>query len=98
MALQALLLADTRRERRGMRWTTARMRSNSLKRTLRTASTMAEVNEAVVLEGGEAQEGVLASVEIHNSILTFLTPSCNSCNLGDNLWVPLNLNFLNLII
>jgi hypothetical protein len=61
--------------------------------------TMAEVNEAVVLEGGEAQEGVLASVEIHNSILTFLTPSCNSCNLGDNLWVsPLNLNFLNLII
>ena len=50
------------------------------------------------MEGGEAQEGVLASVEIHNSILTFLTPSCNSCNLGDNLWVPLNLNFLNLII
>jgi hypothetical protein len=91
MALQALLLADTRRERRGMRWTTARMRSNSLKRMSRTTTTIAEVHEAAVAEGWEAQEGVLESAEIHNSIVTFLTPKTVTRNLGDNLWIsPLN--------
>ena len=28
--------------------------------------------------GGEAQKGVLQVVEIHNSIVTFPTPNCNS--------------------
>ena len=37
------------------------------------------------------QEGVLAVVEIHNYIVTFLTPKCNLCNLGDYLGAsPLN--------
>jgi hypothetical protein len=67
------------------------MRSNSLKRTSRTTTTIAEVNEAAVAEGWEAQEGVLESAEIHNSIVTFLTPKTVARNLGDNLWIsPLN--------
>ena len=46
--------------------------------------------------GREAQEGVLAAVEIHNYIVTFLTPKCNLCNLGDNLGAS-PLNSLNLV-
>jgi len=65
-----------------------------------TAMMMAELNEAAAVEGGGAQEGVLALVEKnHNYPVTFLTPNCNSCNLGDNLWVsPLNSLNLNYII
>ena len=51
-ALQALLLADARRERRGTRtrWTTAARIYQ--RRTTRTATTMAEVNEVAAAEGG----------------------------------------------
>jgi hypothetical protein len=42
--------------------------------------------------GGSARRGS-SSRKIGNSIVTFLTPNCNSCNLGDNLWAsPLQYN------
>jgi len=58
---------------------------------------MVEVrSEVAAAEGGEVQEGVLAAVELHNYMVTFPTPKCNLCNLGDNLETS-PLNSLNLI-
>ena len=70
--LKALLLADARREKRGMQWTTTR--SYSPKRMTRTSKAVAAAGGR-----GSARRGS-SSKKIHNSIVTFVTPSCNSVN------------------
>ena len=56
------------------------------------------VNLLMTTEGGDmvvTEEGNGRGT-IHNYIVTFLTPKCNLCNLGDNLGAS-PLNSLNLI-